>query len=73
LRFTDHGIGIDSEDLAHVFEPFHRGRNTLAVRGHGIGLSLADRIVRLHRGTIGVVSELGKGTTFEILLPLRPN
>lgn len=71
LRFIDHGIGIDKDDLEHIFEPFHRGRNALTVKGHGIGLSLADRIVRLHRGTIGVVSELGKGTTFDISLPLR--
>jgi signal transduction histidine kinase len=70
LLFTDHGIGIDEDDLKHIFQPFFRGKNVQAARGHGIGLSLAERIVRLHGGTIEVTSMPGKGTSFSVYLPM---
>lgn len=64
VRFSDKGVGIPDEDLNAIFEPFHRGRNTAAFKGHGIGLALVDRIVRLHSGKIEVNSRLNEGTVF---------
>jgi signal transduction histidine kinase len=69
----DHGIGIPQEDLAHIFERFHRGRNVGGeTLGTGIGLSGARQIVEQHGGTIEVTSEEGVGTTFTVRVPLAP-
>jgi signal transduction histidine kinase len=69
LSFSDQGIGIPEEDLNHVFEPFRRGQNAYPVKGHGIGLSLVERIVSLHNGRIEVRSKLNEGTIFRIWIP----
>jgi len=71
LQFIDHGIGIDSLDLKHIFEPFYRCKNALTIKGHGIGLSLVERIVKLHDGTMEVNSKIAEGTTFTISFPLQ--
>jgi signal transduction histidine kinase len=71
LVVSDHGIGIPEEDIPFIFEPFRRGRNAYPVKGHGIGLSLADRIVRLHQGSIEVSSRIGTGTDFIVILPRK--
>lgn len=63
LKFTDKGIGIPPEDLQSIFEPFHRGKNTQNIKGHGIGLSMVKRIITLHRGTVQIISQLDAGTT----------
>ena len=71
LTVRDEGVGIPAADVAHVFERFRRGSNvTRQFAGTGIGLSGARRIVEQHGGTIEVVSEEGKGSTFTIALPL---
>jgi len=69
LVFKDQGIGIKPEDLDHIFEPFYRSSTAIAVSGHGIGLSLVDRVAKLHKGTISVTSKVGKGTIFTLTLP----
>ncbi|MFH2142927.1 MAG: HAMP domain-containing sensor histidine kinase [Bacteroidota bacterium] len=69
LEFIDHGIGIEPSDLNHIFEPFHRGKNAIQFKGHGIGLSLVERVVEMHSGEIRVVSEVNKGSTFTLILP----
>jgi len=69
LRFSDTGIGIPPEDIPHIFIPFYRGSNKKYAGGHGIGLPLTDRIIRLHQGTLHVNSRPGEGTTFTIELP----
>ena len=69
IEFSDKGIGIPDEDLANIFEPFHRGRNTQNIKGHGIGLSMAERIIRLHRGNIEATSKINAGTSFLATLP----
>ncbi|RBL89386.1 HAMP domain-containing sensor histidine kinase [Chitinophaga flava] len=69
LRFTDEGIGIAKDDLPHIFTPFYRGNNRPYADGNGIGLSLALKIIRLHKGNISVVSKPGSGTTFTVELP----
>ena len=69
----DDGIGIDAEELPLVFERFVRGRRARAHRpdGTGIGLSIAQAIVRAHRGEIHLDSRLDEGTTVRIELPCR--
>jgi signal transduction histidine kinase len=70
ISFSDQGIGIPKEDIDHIFEPFRRGHNALGIKGHGIGLSLVERIVLLHQGRITIESELNKGTTFTLCFPV---
>lgn len=69
IQFIDSGIGINSTDLKQIFEPFYRASNALAFKGHGIGLSLVERIVKLHNGTITASSVPTRGTTFTVSLP----
>jgi two-component system, OmpR family, sensor kinase len=72
LTVQDHGCGIASEDLPHIFEPFYRADPARAreTGGSGLGLAIADQIVRAHGGRIQVVSRLGDGSTFAIHFPL---
>jgi PAS domain S-box-containing protein len=63
---TDTGIGIPPEALDHVFEPFF----TTKAQGSGLGLATAYGIVRRHGGFMHVYSEVGKGTTFKVYLPM---
>lgn len=71
VDISDTGIGISQEDLPFIFDTFFRvkTKETRNVTGSGLGLSIAKRIIEAHNGSINVVSELGKGTTFSILLP----
>ncbi|WOK08016.1 HAMP domain-containing sensor histidine kinase [Imperialibacter roseus] len=71
LTFQDFGIGIDEEEQELIFEPFHRGSNAQNIKGHGIGLSLVQRIVKLHEGTLILISKKGKGSTFTLTLPVE--
>lgn len=69
LKFTDTGQGITKEDLARIFDPFFTTKEV----GHGTGLGLAISygIVKEHGGTISVESNVSKGTTFSVRLPVR--
>jgi len=69
IKIKDNGIGIASDELDKVFEPFYRGQNAHQTRGHGLGLSICKKIVQLHKGHITVSSTLNKGTVFTVLLP----
>jgi len=64
LRFSDKGKGIPVQDQSLIFQPFYRGDNTANVKGYGIGLSLVDRIMKLHNGNISIQTNQPKGTTF---------
>lgn len=68
---TDEGVGIDEEDLPHLFERFYRGdkSRTRKTGGIGIGLSIVKALVNAHGGDIKVNSELNNGTTITILFP----
>jgi signal transduction histidine kinase len=68
LTVTDEGVGIPSELLPRIFEP----NFTTKAHGHGFGLSTCARIVQNHRGRINVESEVGVGTTVQVLLPKAP-
>lgn len=69
VQVTDNGAGVPDEELPHIFDRFFRGANSVA-RGSGIGLSVARDLISAHSGTIAVESEIGKGTTFTVRLPL---
>ena len=66
---ADTGKGISAEDLPHIKEKFYKADTT--VRGSGIGLAVADEIVRLHGGELQIESKLGTGTVVTVLLPNR--
>jgi signal transduction histidine kinase len=70
LEVRDTGSGIAADDLPHVFERFRRGRTARArsAEGSGIGLSLVQELVKLHRGEIELASEVDRGTTFTVRL-----
>lgn len=72
LQIQDQGIGISAEDQQHLFDAFHRGHNVGEVSGTGLGLSIVKQFVDLHDGTISVQSVLNQGTTFTLMLPVRP-
>ncbi len=72
VSFTDAGIGISEADQAQLFREFFRSTNpdALARPGTGLGLAIVDRIVRRHSGRVDLTSELGRGTTATVALPL---
>jgi len=65
-RVTDHGSGISGEHLKHLFEPFF----TTRAGGTGLGLYVCHEIIKRHGGALNVQSEIGRGTTFSVELPL---
>ena len=69
VRVTDHGVGIPRDQLSRIFEPFYTNKPG----GTGLGLSISYSIVTRHGGWLGVESEPGRGTTFTVLLPARPD
>jgi signal transduction histidine kinase len=72
FAIQDSGIGIPKSDLPRLFEKFYRGTNreALAQRGTGLGLAIVKSIAERHGGKVWVESELGKGSTFFLLIPL---
>jgi signal transduction histidine kinase len=69
IRIADNGIGISSEIQKRVFDPFF---TTKAVgKGTGLGLAVAYSIISTHGGQINLISKLGQGTEFEIILPVE--
>jgi signal transduction histidine kinase len=72
VAVVDHGRGISSEDLPHIFERFYRGETSKAVKGTGLGLSIVDTVVKAHQGRVEVESKPGRGSSFTILLPVPP-
>ena len=68
---NDNGIGIHPEELPKIFDAFYQvdGSSTREYGGAGLGLSIAKSLVDAHHGKISVESELGKGTTFFVVLP----
>ena len=71
IKVQDQGIGILLEDQKQLFEPFHRGKNVKTISGTGLGLVVVKKCVDLHQGHISVSSEVGRGTTCVINIPLK--
>jgi signal transduction histidine kinase len=72
LSVADSGIGIEREDLYHIFEPFYRADKSRVRKhgGSGLGLAIVNEIVRTHHGKIRIQSTPGKGTVFFVYLPV---
>lgn len=70
LVFSDTGIGMSEQEVEQIFERFYRVDTARDKEGSGLGLSIVQQIVKLHRGSIAVSSELGQGTTFTVMLPI---
>jgi two-component system sensor histidine kinase VicK len=72
IAIKDNGIGIGKEDMKHIFEKFYRGKNAKEVdpNENGIGLYATNKIITMHNGSILIDSELNKGTTVEVRLPI---
>jgi len=71
MSVSDQGVGIDDKDLPFIFKKFHQvKRGESGKPGLGLGLSIAERLVKLHGGEINVKSKLGQGTEFAIKMPL---
>jgi signal transduction histidine kinase len=72
LTVTDTGIGILPEDLPHMFERFHRGRNASEYAGNGLGLAIVKAIVESYSGRVDAQSKgIGEGSTFSVMLPIH--
>lgn len=69
IMFSDKGLGIPKEEIDLIFHPFYRAKNVVGIKGHGIGLSLVEKIVILHKGRITISSEENIGTDIIIYLP----
>ncbi len=71
VQVKDQGIGIQPKDISKIFQPFFRSSNAMSYPGYGIGLALAQNIIRLHNGTVKVNSVVNQGTEFLITLPTQ--
>lgn len=70
ISIRDEGIGIDENDIKNLFKPFFRAKNASEIPGIGLGLAIIKKLIDLHKGKIKCYSSLGKGTEFQIFLPL---
>ncbi|MHC4135176.1 MAG: sensor histidine kinase, partial [Planctomycetota bacterium] len=71
VSVTDSGVGIAEEDLSMIFDGFYRAESGKAAAGGvGLGLAITRRIIEAHDGSVAVHSELGKGSTFVLSLPV---
>ncbi|MBX7052492.1 MAG: HAMP domain-containing histidine kinase [Flavobacteriales bacterium] len=71
ITIVDEGIGIKKSDLHRIFDPFYRAENVRHIRGHGLGLSLSERIITLHQGEFHIESEPGKGTKITLKMAIH--
>ena len=71
IDVSDTGHGISSDKLAHIFEPFYTSGDMGEAKGTGIGLALTQEIISHLNGTITAESQVGKGTTFHIVMPIQ--
>lgn len=67
IYIKDNGVGLSKYEIEKIFQPFYRSENTASIKGYGIGLSLVDRIVKIHKGKIEVNSQLNRGSIFKIV------
>jgi len=68
IQIEDQGIGIDKDDINKILTPFYRAKNAISAQGYGLGLSMAQKIIHLHKGQLRIDSELHKGTVMTIVL-----
>lgn len=70
IEIIDQGIGIDSSEFLEIQKPFYRSSNAIRIKGSGIGLALTSKIILMHKGVLEFSSELNRGTTVSVTLPL---
>jgi two-component system, sensor histidine kinase and response regulator len=71
IAVRDEGIGIPQDKIDHIFAKFEQiNRMKMEQQGIGLGLAIAERLTQLHGGTLSVISDVGKGSTFTVTLPL---
>ena len=71
IRIFDNGPGIGKNELQNIFQPFYRTNNSSKIKGHGIGLSLCQRIIAIHKGTIEVDSTVDQGTQMTVIFKTK--
>ena len=71
ISVKDSGIGISEEDMEHLFERFFRAHNAANIEGTGLGLHIISKYLELLGGRISIESELGKGSIFTIMIPIK--
>ncbi|HAA26515.1 MAG TPA: histidine kinase [Cyanobacteria bacterium UBA8553] len=71
FQIQDQGIGIPAGDKQRLFESFHRGSNVGTISGTGLGLTIVKKCLDLHGGAIAIESEINRGTTFTVTLPMN--
>ena len=71
VTVSDTGIGMDQRTKKHLFEKFYQGDSSRSTHGNGLGLTLVKRVIDIAEGSIAVQSEINKGTTFTVTLPLK--
>jgi signal transduction histidine kinase len=69
ISCKDQGIGIPKKDQKGLFSSFYRATNVKNIQGSGLGLSIVKEFVVMHGGTIQVISDTNKGSTFNISIP----
>lgn len=73
FSIKDEGIGIPEKELPELFQSFHRATNSISIKGTGLGLSIVKNAVELLKGNISVKSEIDKGSTFVVNIPIGAN
>ena len=71
LSVSDKGMGISQEDQEHLFSSFFRGKNVINIQGTGLGLHIVKRYIDLLDGEVYLQSELGRGTTVSLIIPIK--
>jgi signal transduction histidine kinase len=69
VSVRDHGLGIDEDELPHMFKRFFRAKTAAGIAGTGIGLDLSRKLVEAHGGTVSVESRASVGSVFTVKLP----
>ena len=69
FKVKDSGVGIDTNELQSIFQPFYQAKNSNSTGGSGLGLSISKSFVEMHGGKLSVKSEVGKGSTFKFWIP----
>jgi signal transduction histidine kinase len=71
ISIEDFGIGIPENEIEKIYQTFYRANNARGHIGSGVGLSLTEKIIRLHKSTLSISSKIGEGTIVDIVFPKK--